>query len=659
LSSIRKVFWPAAIALSMLVLMAISGQGVGKADAAAKVNRICGPTTLAVGQTGFYLVLTSDAIGDTLLATIDGNGDADITSATIDGSYKKINPTHVQNNIDILELTDNSDIGDLQDIIIALNPTGGDILDALTGSCKGLTLAAIEDEIEAAIIQCIDTSQCTEEWTDTAPSNGNNTEVWPHDVGLSPTEIADAIAAMIFDDPSLVSDCDDLHDAVEDFLIDAGVSEDVAADLANDVQDLCEEEDLLDFGVSVIDVTCEAAGDFALSVSVQGSDTGSKSQAEFHTICGAQEDTSTIDASPASVEIIPAPGNVAHSLIRLIMLDRDGDPSAPGQTVIFTTDRCGLQSSAVNSDQEFRDAEGLFRTDLNANTPASALAVETSLFATTAPSSSRPQQTETLSFTTTSTSSGVDRTVAAAILHCDLHSGSTPTPGVATITAIVERTGPLSGDKTDHIYTTKVTVVGPPASVTVSASPTELRCGEKSAIVVVVKDAIGQNVSDHTQYEAVTNAGGVLGGTGAVIGLAAPVAPISSTVGELFGGTSTFFLLTSEQHSGPYEVVVTTGGANLTSTGLLSGLFSTVPISVQTTVRCTIPVVAAVGAAPSAAPTITAPRTGDLGTTAIRPPSTGDAGLADSSSTSWMLFAIAGAVAFSLVGLATVKVTRR
>jgi hypothetical protein len=221
-----------------------------------------------------------------------------------------------------------------------------------------------------------------------------------------------------------------------------------------------------------------------------------------------------------------------------------------------------------------------------------------------------------------------------------------------TVTAIVEQDG------ADDIFTAKITLVGPPATITVNASPAELRCGEKAQIDVVVKDSIGQNVSDHTQIEAVTNAGGVLGGTGAVIGFAGPVVPISSTVAETFGGTTTFFLLTSEQHSGPYEVVVTTGGANVTAATNLGGLFSSPPISVQTTVRCSIPVVAA--AAPVApVPTVTAPRTGDLGTGTIRPPSTGGAGLADSSSSSWALVAIAGVVVFSLAGLATVKVSRR
>ena len=97
---------------------------------------------------------------------------------------------------------------------------------------------------------------------------------------------------------------------------------------------------------------------------------------------------------------------------------------------------------------------------------------------------------------------------------------------------------------------------------------------------------------------------------------------------------------------------------NLPASTVLGGVFSTQPVSAQVTVTCTIP------APVAAAPAITAPRTGQgtgtvAGTgTGITPPNTGDAGLADSSS-SWLLFAIGGVFALSLAGFATVKVARR
>ncbi len=146
--------------------------------------------------------------------------------------------------------------------------------------------------------------------------------------------------------------------------------------------------------------------------------------------------------------------------------------------------------------------------------------------------------------------------MAAAILHCDVHPGVTnPVPGVVTVQACVDVVGAA-----DICKTVTVTVIGPPASITVAASPTSVRCGEKSTITVTVKDAIGQNVSDHTVVELVTNLGGTIGGTGAVAGFPAPVAPISSSVAGTFGGVATAFLLTSEVTTGPYEVVATSGG---------------------------------------------------------------------------------------------------
>jgi hypothetical protein len=205
----------------------------------------------------------------------------------------------------------------------------------------------------------------------------------------------------------------------------------------------------------------------------------------------------------------------------------------------------------------------------------------------------------------------------------------------------------------DIIKSVNIKVVGPPAALTAAASPSTLRCGEKATITVTAKDAVGQNVSDHTRIEAVTNAGGVLGGTGAVAGLAGPVVPVSSTVAETFGGTTTFFLLTSEAHSGPYEVVVTSGGGGAVAGSALGGVFSTPAISVQTTVTCTLP---APPAPPPVVAPVTPPRTGQ----GITPPNTGDAGLvAADSGSSWMLLTLIGGVSLALAGIATVKFARR
>jgi hypothetical protein len=264
---------------------------------------------------------------------------------------------------------------------------------------------------------------------------------------------------------------------------------------------------------------------------------------------------------------------------------------------------------------------------------------------------------------------------AAAVFGCNPVDAPGATPGVHTVTACVEV---IEGQ--DLCKQVTITVIGPPASVTVAASPTSLRCGEKATITATVKDSIGQNVSDHTRVEMITNLGGVLAGSGAVATFAGPTVPISSTVGETFAGVATAFLLTSESHSGPYEVVATSGGTaafdpllsgffdtnftTSTTTGavttiitsipglnVLGGIFSTPPVSAQATVTCNIP--GPTTAAPAA--TVSAPRTGE----GVRPPNTGDAGLASSSSSSLVLFAFGGAVALTLAGLATFKFARR
>jgi hypothetical protein len=221
-----------------------------------------------------------------------------------------------------------------------------------------------------------------------------------------------------------------------------------------------------------------------------------------------------------------------------------------------------------------------------------------------------------------------------------------------------------------------VTVIGPPAFITMTAAPNRLVCGEKATILVTVTDSINQKVSDHTQVELVTNYGGVLGGTGATLAFpgVGPVTPLSSGAAETFGGVATAYLLTSSNHVGAYEVVAAAGGSSLGAysvpwswgtttdegdeegeedevvsvTGVYhgsGGAFSTQPITSQVTVTCTA----------AAAPPVTAPNTG---TGTISPPNTGDGGLAAGSSTA-SLFVIAGAVAFVLAGLASFGYARR
>jgi hypothetical protein len=234
--------------------------------------------------------------------------------------------------------------------------------------------------------------------------------------------------------------------------------------------------------------------------------------------------------------------------------------------------------------------------------------------------------------------------VSAAILSCGVTP--IPSPGVAKVMACIDVEG------ADVCKTVNITVVGPPvAPIVLTTDQTSVRCGERVQITASIKDAAGQNVSDHTRVEVVTNAGGVLGGTGAVIAEAGLVSPVSSTVGETNNGQATFWLITSELHQGTYTVLVTAGGGGSVASG---GVFSTPPATGSVTVTCTGPTTAA-PSAPSPAATVRAPSTGQ----GITPPSTGDAGLADASGSSWALFVIAGLTVFALAGVASFKFARR
>jgi hypothetical protein len=393
---------------------------------------------------------------------------------------------------------------------------------------------------------------------------------------------------------------------------------------------------------------------------------------EFLVMCKGDASTVTVNVYPQStIEVVPAYGNTAHALIRVIIEDASGGPVMPDTEVQFSIDRCAIEEAGVDSLDERADAIGSgsgspSSTSLIGGFPSSW--VDWHFFA-----NEQNPDTSPLSdvFSPSPAIAGADsgdpgvleidgsdddnipeQSEALAIVHADMggfgHSG-TCAPGKLTVTVVVE-----VDEGSDITKTVELNVVGPPASITVAASPSTIRCGEKATITATIKDSIGQNVSEHTRVEMITNLGGVLAGTGAVVGQAGPVVPVSSTVAETFSGVATAYLLTSDSHGGPYEVVVTAGGGTAVAGSLLSGVFSTAPISAQVTINCAAPVVA------PAQPTVTAPRTGDLGPVGtIRPPSTGDGGLADSSGSSWALFLIGGVAAFTLAGLASLKFARR
>jgi len=448
----------------------------------------------------------------------------------------------------------------------------------------------------------------------------------------------------------------------------------------------------------------------------------------FNIICQGESaaTATTITAFPPTVEIIPARSNTSHSFIWLKIHDANGNAITPGRDVDLRTDRCAIETSGLGPSGVSGSGVGATPVLGTLGDPSNVLSFGAVIQMTSALNAAAPgtyAQWEYSAAANTAVdilnpifpfSPGQDFTkaidgfalngitpeasYAGGILACNPLQAPGVTPGKANITACVQNLNNL-----DTCVSTVVTVVGPPASITVAASPTSLTCGEKSTITATVVDSIGQNVSDHTRVELVTNLGGVIGGTGAVAGFAANVAPVSSSVADTFGGVATAFLITSDVTSGPYEVVATSGGttsgdfgtvaginaqtanpgyysglvqgtpaASLTpyaglppfvapytifpTTTYLGGQFSTPPVSAQVTVNCALPVVAAPAIA-IPAPAITAPRTG----TGITPPNTGDAGLlgSSSSSSSWTLVALGGVFALTFAGMAAAKAARR
>jgi hypothetical protein len=725
LSLIRKVFWPVAAALALMVFLVATGttsadsEGQGSVHSNYSYGRhddgdfcaISGPKVITVGQTYLYAgvldhwsqnpttVSLDNIVGSSKITSVldarddytylpspganeinnasnfttfnlddssygnDGYAHGDLSA---DGASAHYGQSQIGIDDDVVDLLTAKYGADAINTVLALNTCGAKTTDALTRIIED---AILNGEACSAAATSFTTS-CNpvgaHDGTSTAPGQVSLF----HDLDIDcPTTgtctvataaITNAVNAIAADlaNPYLYDayhklDCRDVAIDAGKGVILAGAPDSVADQFVDFVQQACRlgfelgnrtgfhHDGFID-SVVLVDVTCVSAGNFDISFTDQREPDDAIS---MNVICrGPASTQSTIKCtpSPCSVEIIPAVGSISHNLITVTALDSAGQQAGEGSEIDFTVDRCSIESGGVQTKPTYDAANTVFSA-YNVNSSATANAIETSPAAVAAVDSSRQADNSKLFDDGTST-------LGAAVLGCSPDDANpTATPGVATVTAIIAVTGGQ-----DVVKTVTVTVVGPPFSMTISASPTTVRCGEKSTITVNVKDAIGQNVSDHTRVEAVTNAGGVLGGTGAVANLSGPVVPVSSTVGETFAGQATFYLLTSEAHSGPYEVVVTTGGAGSLGSAL-GGVFSTPPVVIQTTVTCTLPQPAA--AAPAPAPTITAPRTGTGPT--ILPPNTGDAGLASTSGGSVALFAIVGVVAFAIAGLATVKFARR
>jgi hypothetical protein len=394
--------------------------------------------------------------------------------------------------------------------------------------------------------------------------------------------------------------------------------------------------------VGWVDVTCEEAGVFELTAASQIFPHLTET---IEVTCVGEVDDILLTATPNKIEIVPAAGSVAYSLIVAELVDEDGNPVLEGPTVDFVTDRCEFLDEDGLSEAAFLELADLFADyDVNDLSTAEDItqAIEDLLDDGTLEDDPDDVSNPVASFTLDDDAGdfAADDTIAAILLDC---SGTGNTPGIAEVTAEVDQPG------ANIMVSTEVTVVGPPHTVSVSADAEMVKCGDRATITVEVKDAAGQHVSDHTLVEAVTNFGGVLGGTGAVVGNFGFVVPVSSTVAETFAGKATFFLITSETHEGAYDVTVATGGGGSVSGQNLGGLFSTPVVTGHVSVECEDE------KADHDKPDVVAPNTGG----GIIPPSTGDAGLAAGSGSSAMLFVIAGAVAFVLAGAATFGFARR
>jgi hypothetical protein len=308
---------------------------------------------------------------------------------------------------------------------------------------------------------------------------------------------------------------------------------------------------------------------------------------DFFMVCHGLLARGTIAATATQLEILPQIGSTAHSLLRLDLFDAAGGIVA-GYEVDWSVDRCAIESSDVDSVDEV----------------LSALAGQLNVPRSAAPDTESPQLDTARNLVFDFNGDGLLESLSMAIVHCEPGHSPTTTPGPIHVTARASRPGAPT-----LTFSFLLNLIGPPAKIIVSATPTSLRCGEKSTVTAVVVDSINQTVSDNTPIEFVVN----YGGTGVVGRILGPVAPLASGVGVTTNGVAPFFVLTSDQNVGTYEIVATA-----------EGFPNQPPVTASTQISCFVPATPA-AAAPAA--TAVAPAGAQTSTAAVRPPNTGDGGL--------------------------------
>ena len=201
-------------------------------------------------------------------------------------------------------------------------------------------------------------------------------------------------------------------------------------------------------------------------------------------------------------------------------------------------------------------------------------------------------------------------TTAVVTLDCSEKSAKV---GTATVSASVDR----AADSDVYAEDLVVTLVGKATALTltVTTSMDDMVCGQVRQIDIIAVDTNGATVANGTDVIVSTNFGGVL--SGATTGR---FAPSSTMVETAAGGAATVYLITSDTQVGDYTVVAVAEDA-----------------TDHLTVGCGMMADADADA--------------DADAPSITPPNTGDAGLAETSGSSWMLLAIAGALASVMVAV--------
>ena len=170
-------------------------------------------------------------------------------------------------------------------------------------------------------------------------------------------------------------------------------------------------------------------------------------------------------------------------------------------------------------------------------------------------------------------------------------------------------------DFVDCTFINQLEETGSPNSVELIASTTTPACGLPIVVIATVKDQGGNLLEDVT------------------VSFTAPLGTFTTQVGTTSSGKLVTLYTPPNTGSDLIIITVTAGG-----------VVGTLPIQLS----CAV-----------ATPTVTA--TAVTSPPSIRPPSTGDAGLAETSGSSWTLLGIAGALAFvvAAVGMGTPKFFRR